>query len=330
MQMIDYLEADHFSALGGSPVLVVDAGSWTRPAAPAQAIIVGVDRKGDLPPANDLEFDVLLTTGRAAPRPWISIDPAQFDNTVQKLVESVNASPVAATIAAQVLRLASALSLPDAITVESFAYSALLGGKEFQQWLSTTDRGIEQAGAGEPVTVHREEDRIHLTLNDPANRNAMSATMRDALYEALANILDDPSKPDVTLEAAGKCFSTGGSLPEFGTARDLAEAHVVRSLHSCATLLDALGERATVKLHGACVGSGIEIAAAAHHRIAGPDAWFQLPELSMGLIPGAGGTATFTRAIGRHRTMWMLLSAKRIGAAQALDWGLVDAIRAQM
>jgi len=50
----------------------------------------------------------------------------------------------------------------------------------------------------------------------------------------------------------------------------------------------------------------------------------------MGLIPGAGGTATFTRAIGRHRTMWMLLSAKRIGAAQALDWGLVDAIRAQM
>ena len=46
----------------------------------------------------------------------------------------------------------------------------------------------------------------------------------------------------------------------------------------------------------------------------------------MGLIPGAGGTATVARAIGRHRTLWMLLSAKRVGAAQAFDWGLVDAI----
>ena len=330
MQMIDYLGADHFSALGGSPVLIVDAASWKRPALPIQAIIVGVDRKGDLPPVNDQEFDVLLTTCGAAPRPWISLDRAELDNRVQKLVNSVNANPVAATIAAQVLRLASALALPDAIKVESFAYSALLGGKEFHQWLSVTNQENPNPVAGEPVKVHREQDHIHLTLDDPANRNAMSATMRDALFEALANILDDPSEPDVTLDASGKCFSTGGSLPEFGTARDLGEAHVVRSLHSCATLLDALGARATVKLHGACVGSGIEIAAAAHHRIAAPDAWFQLPELSMGLIPGAGGTATVARAIGRHRTMWMLLSAKRIGAAQALDWGLVHLIREQM
>ena len=330
MQTIDYLGADHFSALGESPVLIVDAEDWERPSARVQAVIVGLDRTGYLPPIDDQQFDILLTSRGTAPRPWISIDPAQFDNTVQRLVKSVHAQPIAATVAAQVLRLGSQLSLPDAINLESFAYSALLGGEEFSQWLKHASRGKLMPGAEEPVQVDRDKDSIRLTLNDPANRNAMAATMRDALYEALANILDDPSKPDVTLEAAGKCFSTGGSLPEFGTARDLAAAHVARSLHSCAILLDALGERVTVKLHGACVGSGIEIAAAAHRRIATPDAWFQLPELGMGLIPGAGGTVTVARAIGRHRTMWMLLTAKRIGAAQALDWGLVHAIRERM
>ena len=330
MQTIDYLGADHFSALGETPVLIVEATDWNGPPAPVQAIIVGLDRTGDLPPVDDQQFDVLLTTRGAPPRPWIAVEPARFDETVQRLGDLVHANPIAATVAVQVLRLGAQLALPDAIRVESLAYSALLGGAEFNRWLKKSSRGSQMLGAEQPVQVARDKDRITLTLNDPGNRNAMAASMRDALYEALANILDDPSKPVVTLEAAGKCFSTGGSLPEFGTARDLAEAHVARSLHSCALLLDALGEQATVKLHGACVGSGIEIAAAAHRRIAAPDAWFQLPELGMGLIPGAGGTATVARAIGRHRTLWMLLRGRRIGAAQALEWGLVHAVREHM
>lgn len=326
MQGTDYLGADRFSALGETAVLVVDAASWERPASPMQAVIIGIDRAGDLPLVADQQFDVLLTSCEAAPKPWVSLNLVQFDDIVEQLTSAVNANPVAATIGAQVLRLSSRLSLPEALQVESFAYSTLLGGAEFSRWQHATRRGAATPVPAEPVVVVRERNQITLTLNDPQNRNAMSAPMRDALYEALANILDDPSKPDVMLEGGGKCFSTGGSLPEFGTARDLAAAHVARSLHSCATALDALGERATAILHGACIGSGIEVAAAAHKRIAIPDAWFQLPELNMGLIPGAGGTATVTQAIGRHRTMWMLLSAKRIVAAQALDWGLVHAI----
>jgi enoyl-CoA hydratase/carnithine racemase len=97
-------------------------------------------------------------------------------------------------------------------------------------------------------------------------------------------------------------------------------------LRSCAALLDRLGARASAQLHGACVGSGLEVPAAAALRTATADAWFQLPELRMGLIPGAGGTASVERAIGRHRTAWMLLSAKRIDARQALAWGLVHEI----
>lgn len=322
----DHLDADRLSAPGGQPVLVVDAAFWRRPLAPIQALVIGLDRAGAMPAIGADDFDLLLTSAADAPRPWVSIAPPDFDARVELLTGAVGKNPLAATIAAQVLRLAAKLTIADALTVESFAYSALLGGAEFARWRTTAKIGGAVASPPDPVMIERTGDRVALTLNDPAGRNAMTAAMRDALFEALANAIDDPSRPAVVLRGIGKCFSTGGALPEFGTARDLAGAHAVRTLHNCARALDALGSRATVRLHGACVGSGIEIAAAAHRRLAASDAWFQLPELSMGLIPGAGGTATVARAIGRHRTLWMLLSGNRIGAAQALDWGLIHAI----
>lgn len=319
----DHLDADRLSAPGGQPVLLVDAAGWRRPRAPIQAVVIGVDRDGVLPAVVVDDFDLLLTVADRAPRPWVSIrKPADAD----RLADAVRTNPLAATIAAQILRLTSKLPFADALAVESLAYSSLLGGAEFAHWRAHTDTHPRLSVPAEPLRIERDGDRITLTLDDSANRNAMSAAMRDALYEALANALDDPGRPMVRLQGAGKCFSTGGALAEFGTARDLAEAHAVRTLHSCARALDALAARAEVRLHGACVGSGIEVAAAAHRRIAGADAWFQLPEVTMGLIPGAGGTVTVARAIGRHRTLWMLLSARRVGAAQALDWGLVHAI----
>ena len=319
----DHLDADRLSAPGGEPVLLVEAAAWRRPEVPVQAVVIGVDRDGALPAVVADDFDLLLTTAPEAPRPWVSIDSAA---QAERLADAARENPLTATIAARVLRLTAKLDFDDALTVESLAYSALLGGTEFARWRSRTDGDQPVPAPVAPVLIERDGERITLTLDDPAHRNAMSAAMRDALYEALANALDDPGRPEVLLRGAGRCFSTGGALAEFGTARDLAEAHAVRTLHSCARALDALGERATVYLHGACVGSGIEVPAAAHRRIAAPDAWFQLPELTMGLIPGAGGTVTVARAIGRHRTLWMLLSGKRIGAAQALDWGLVHAV----
>jgi hypothetical protein len=322
----DHLDADRLSAPGGYPFWVVDAASWRRPAAPIQALVIGVDRAAALPETVPHVFDLLLTSAADAPRPWVSIDARDLDADIERLTSAVSANPFAATIAAQVLRLTEELPVADALTVESLAYSTLLGGGEFARWRRNAAIGAGTVTPPDPLIIERSDDRITLTLNDPANHNAMTAAMRDALYEALANALDDPTRPALMLRGAGRCFSTGGALTEFGTAQDLAEAHAVRTLHSCARALDALGERAAVRLHGACVGSGIEVAAAAYHRIAAPDAWFQLPELAMGLIPGAGGTASVARAIGRHRTLWMLLSGKRIGAARALDWGLVHAI----
>jgi enoyl-CoA hydratase/carnithine racemase len=81
-----------------------------------------------------------------------------------------------------------------------------------------------------------------------------------------------------------------------------------------------------VRLHGACVGAGIELPAYAHRVVAAPDTRILLPEVAMGLIPGAGGTVSIPRRIGRWRTLFLALSGDAVDAATALSWGLVDAI----
>lgn len=323
---MDFLGTDRFSALGDAPVLIVDAADWQPPVPALQAMCIGVDREGVLPKVDSGHFDLLLTVAADAPAPWVTVPSGRFEAHVGHLARAVREWPMAATVLRRVLRLSEGLPFADALDIESFAYSTLLGGSEFVRWRQS--RALQPVPESDAplVLVEREADVVALTLNNPRTQNAMTAALRDALYAALANVLDDPSAPRVLLRGAGRCFSTGGALDEFGSATDLAQAHVVRTLRSCAGLLDRLGPRASVRLHGACVGSGLEVPAAAAHRLATPDAWFQLPELRMGLIPGAGGTASVARAIGRHRTAWMLLSGKHIDARQALAWGLVHGI----
>ena len=328
-QHIDTLDAEAFSPLGAHPIVIVDAVTFKGASQPIQAVIIGCDAAGTLPALDASVFDVLLTTAPDAPAPWVSIAAPKFAQHVALLEAAVRRNPYAASVLCQVLRLAERSSFTDALLIESLAYSTVLAGAEFDAWRSghaSSPPEDASVATHDLVQIERTDDHITLTLNTPHNRNAMTAAMRDALYEALANAIDDPSAPTVSLRGAGKCFSTGGHLPEFGTARDLAQAHVVRTTRSCARHIDALGQRIDVRFHGACVGSGLEVPMAAAHRVATSDAFFQLPELGMGLIPGAGGTATVARAIGRHRTAWMVLSEKRINAAQALKWGLVQAI----
>jgi enoyl-CoA hydratase/carnithine racemase len=90
--------------------------------------------------------------------------------------------------------------------------------------------------------------------------------------------------------------------------------------------MDRLADRLTVRVHGAAVGAGVELAAFAHRVEATDDATFCLPEVSMGLIPGAGGTFSVPRRIGRQRTLAWCLEGATIDAATALAWGLVDQV----
>lgn len=334
---IGYLDAEQWSALGASPLVVVELGDPVAVAAArrladrTKAIVLGLDRTGSCPPVEETLYDCLLTIAQDPPRPWVSVPTGRIDNALVRLTQTVGFAPVAASALVRVLRINERLGLDDALEVESFAYSTLLSGSAFARWRSRRRAGPDAApvrASGPLVVYEREMDSVTLTLSSPETRNAMSAAMRDALFEALASVADDPTRPILALEGAGRCFSVGGEIAEFGMATDIALAHAIRTARSCTRILAELGDRARVRLHGACIGSGIEIPAAAASRTAMRGSFFQLPELGMGLIPGAGGTVSISRAIGRHRTAWMVLSGQRIAAATALDWGLIHQISA--
>ena len=137
-------------------------------------------------------------------------------------------------------------------------------------------------------------------------------------------VVADSSIAEVVLRGSGDDFCAGGDLAEFGSSADPATAHGVRSTRNVAALLDACSARVRVEVQGACVGAGIELPAFASKVSARRDAFFQLPEVSMGLVPGAGGTVSIPRRIGRQRTALMALTGMRVDAATARDWGLVD------
>src|SRR6185312_11794870 len=153
---------------------------------------------------------------------------------------------------------------------------------------------------------------------------ALSVEMRDALCEALELAVGDPSLSSVSISGAGRCFSVGGDLKEFGSVPDPATGHAVRAIRMPARLLAQCADRAEFRLHGACIGAGVELPAFGRRVVARTYSFFQLPEIIFGLIPGAGGCVSLPRRIGRQRTAWLALSARRINAATALRWGLID------
>jgi hypothetical protein len=245
------------------------------------------------------------------------------------LLNNIHAHPLAAATLVQTLRLTARLDAEQGLIAESLAYASLQGGREFRQWYSDFHPPAAAAcNSGAPVELHRSAHQLRLTLNRPSNRNAMTIEVRDALIEALTLALADEEISSVLIDANGACFSTGGDLREFGSSPDSATAHAVRCLALPGRLLLRSAAKTTAYLHGACIGSGIEFPAFAGKLVAAPDSWFQLPELRYGLIPGAGGTVSIPRRIGRQRTAWLVLSGARIRAETALAWGLIDAIEA--
>ena len=150
--------------------------------------------------------------------------------------------------------------------------------------------------------------------------------MRDALAAALAVAGRWPIPARRSCCAAsGPDFCAGGDLDEFGTRPDPAIAHLIRLTRSPAMLMSGLAARTTAYLHGACLGAGIELPAFAG-RVIAAGCPFGLPEIQLGLVPGAGGTVSLPRRIGRWRTAYLGLAGQPVGARTPCDWGLVDEI----
>lgn len=243
------------------------------------------------------------------------------------IVANVSAAPLASMVLVQLLRANAGLSEQAGLTAESFAYATVQAGPDFRRWQAR--RSIAAATPAEPgpaVLMEREGGHLRISMNRPASLNTIGVEMRDALVEALELASIDPDVTSIALDGRGRCFCIGGDIREFGQASDPATAHWVRTLRLPATSLPLLRDRLVARVQGAAIGGGVEIAAFAGRVVATRDAWFQLPELKYGLIPGAGGTVSLPRRIGRQRTAYMALSMRRIPAPLALAWGLVDAI----
>jgi enoyl-CoA hydratase/carnithine racemase len=271
-----------------------------------------------------------LTEEPCADRRVISVD--SVIDTLAELKQRCARWPHASGVCDDVLRAVQPAGPALAgVLTESLAYSTLQAGPEFARWL--TERGrVRMPEFADPVQAQRDGDVLRIRFNRPQRHNAFSTDARAALLEALAVAQLDPSVSGIVLTGNGPSFCSGGDLAEFGTFADPASAHLARTRHSPALAIDALtarlGRSCRAEVHGRVMGSGLEMAAFCGWIEAHEDSVFGLPELSLGLIPGAGGTVSVTRRIGRWRTAYLVLTGRTLDAATALAWGLVDAIYA--
>lgn len=315
----------------------------------APAVVAGVAAPGVAPSASELAaIDLVVRDGPATGRaevgtglgtgpgtgPGTTVVAPSVPEALVALAAAVGASPAAAVAAVQLLRQGDQTDVPTAVVAESAIFGLLRTGEVYRRWLADAHgaargRGRRAAalqldGAEGPVVrVERTGERLDVELHRPHVRNAVDVHLRDGLVEALAPALVDP-RVHVHLWGAGPAFCAGGDLGEFGAAPDLLAGHLVRTTRSPALDLWRLGARVTAHVHGAAVGAGVEWAAFAGRVVARPDATFRLPEVAMGLVPGAGGTASVPARVGRHRAAWLIVVGATLDAVVAHRWGLVD------
>ena len=265
-------------------------------------------------------FDIVLAPGE------LSVPLAVPAEEIDQIAVAAIASPAAAMSLVQLLRLSEGRSTADGLVAESLAYSTLQAGPQFQAWLASQPTRLVPDNPEPAVLAERDGSTLRLTLNRPDRHNAFSAEMRDGLVEQLRAAWADPSLDGIVLDGAGPTFCSGGDLAEFGTTPDPGTAHRIRSVRSAAFWIDRLAAKTRVMVHGTCVGAGVELPAYAHDVAAHPDTTFRLPEVAMGLVPGAGGTVSIARRIGRQRLCYFALTNTEIDTACALSWGLIDRI----
>ena len=271
-------------------------------------VVIGDGHDPDRPPAH---VDVVAEAGVAG---------------VGELLATVASAPTAATSLALLLRAGPWRDVGAGLVAESATYSALQAGPEFARWRQSRPVRRREAEVGPTVLVDRRGPRLELVLNRPQVRNALNRVMRDELLGAFQLAAVDTSITEVVVRGAGPCFCSGGDLDEFGSREDPASAHLVRLAANVGRAVAAVAERVTFHLHGACAGSGIELAGFAGTVVADPATTLTLPEVGLGLVPGAGGTVSLVRRAGRHRVLLLALAGRPVDAERARRWGLVDRV----
>ncbi|MBM4266710.1 MAG: enoyl-CoA hydratase/isomerase family protein [Deltaproteobacteria bacterium] len=175
------------------------------------------------------------------------------------------------------------------------------------------------------VERHASDERIlTLTLNRPEVLNAYDRTMRDALWEGLELAVSDASVHVVVLRGAGRAFSSGGDLTEFGTAPSPIRAREIRAVRDVWARFVALPCISLAAVHGVAAGGGLEMALLCDLIVCARNARLGLPETGLGAIPGVGGTQTLPRAAGEGRAAHLLLTGEWIDGAAAARFGIAS------
>lgn len=173
--------------------------------------------------------------------------------------------------------------------------------------------------ASPAVTTQRHGHVLVITVNNPPV-NALSAAVRQGLFAAVEQADADADAKAVLIVSEGKTFIAGADIREFG------KPPVPPSLPDVCNRIEACSKPVVAALQGAALGGGLEVALGAHYRLALPAVKVGLPEVDLGLMPGAGGTQRAPRLMGVKAAAEFMLSGKPIGAQAALQAGLIDRI----
>jgi enoyl-CoA hydratase len=177
------------------------------------------------------------------------------------------------------------------------------------------------------ILVERHETIVTLTLNRPDKLNAIDSPMLDALDQALRDIEADPEIRAVILTGAGRAFSAGADIKEWTALPPLVFSRTWGQRgHGLFDRLAALRPPVIAAINGIAFGGGLELALCADIRIAASVARLGLPEVTIGAIPGWGGTQRLPRLIGAGRAKHMILSGQPVDTARAEAWGLVSEV----
>ena len=167
-----------------------------------------------------------------------------------------------------------------------------------------------------PVSYELVDDIGVITVDNPPV-NALSHAVREGLHDAILAAQKDASRA-VLIVCAGRTFIAGADITEFG--KPPREPH----LPDLCNTIEASSKIVVAALHGTALGGGLEVALSCHYRCALPDAKVGLPEVKLGLLPGAGGTQRLPRLIGAQAALDLMTSGNPIGAGQAASLGLID------
>ncbi|MDN7850095.1 3-hydroxyacyl-CoA dehydrogenase NAD-binding domain-containing protein [Burkholderia seminalis] len=158
-----------------------------------------------------------------------------------------------------------------------------------------------------------------ITLNNPPV-NGLGLSTRQGVMDALDRAAQDPSVTAIVLTGAGRAFSGGADITEFNTPKALQEP----TLHTVIRAVEASAKPVVAALHSVVMGGGLELALGAHYRVAAPGAQVALPEVKLGLLPGAGGTQRLARAVGLETALNMIVSGAPVPSEQLANSGLFD------